>query len=183
MSEEQQIIQVEQEEGCPDLEGKYLTFRLGQEIYGLEILKVREIIGLMDVTEVPRTPSYVRGVINLRGKIIPVVDLRSKFGMEEVEDTELTCIVVVDVPYYSETILMATLVDTVSEVLDIDGKSIEPPPAFGDSVETSYIVGIAKRKNDVTILLNIDEVMRTSGIAQLMEGDASESQETEAVAA
>ena len=107
------------------LAGKYLTFKLVNEEYGLEILKVREIIGMMAITRVPRTPAFVRGVINLRGKVIPVIDLRSKFGMENVADTEETCIIVVDVSRNNDKLQIGILVDSVSEVLDIKGEDIE----------------------------------------------------------
>lgn len=148
--------------------GKYLTFRLDAEEYGLEILKVREIIGLMEITKVPRTPHYIRGVINLRGKVIPVLDLRSKFGMEVLADTEETCIIVVDVTNEEGSILMGILVDAVSEVLDIQENEIENPPTFGAEVDTRFILGIGKVKNSVKILLDIDKVLTTVDIS-LME--------------
>ncbi len=139
--------------------GKYLTFQLGPEVYGLEILKVREIIGLMDITPVPRTPSHIRGVINLRGKIIPVIDLRVKFSMERTADTERTCIIVVDLEQEVGTIQMGVLVDAVSEVLNFKPEQIEPAPSFGDGVRTNYIRGLAKAAGRVGILLNIEEVL------------------------
>ena len=129
--------------------GKYLTFRLAQEQYGLEILKVREIIGLMDLTKVPKTPHDIRGVINLRGKVIPVLDLRLKFGMEAKQDTEETCIIVVDIAGEDGSILMGILVDAVSEVLDIQSSEIEDAPTFGADVDTRFILGIGKVKNTV----------------------------------
>ncbi len=139
--------------------GKYLTFQLVDEEYGIEILKVKEIIGLMDITPVPRTPHYVRGVINLRGKIIPVIDLRMKFDMEMQENTPETCIIVVDVAGPKGIISIGLLVDAVSEVLDIEQKEIEGPPAFGSGIEVDYILGIAKVKTSVKILLDIDKVL------------------------
>ena len=146
-------------EKMTDMAGKYLTFQLSTEEYGIEILKVREIIGLMPITIVPRTPKYIRGVINLRGKIIPVIDLRVKFGMVPAKDTELTCIIVVDSHKNHELIQMGILVDTVSEVLDINEKEIEPPPSFGATVDSGFILGMAKVKQDVKILLNIEDVL------------------------
>lgn len=134
--------------------GKYLTFRLAEEEYGLEILKVREIIGIMDITTVPQMPAHVKGVINLRGKVIPVVDLRLKFGMEPAEYTEATCIVVVDVGT-----LVGVIVDTVQEVLDIEGAQIDPPPPLGVSVDTTFILGLGTVKEQVKILLDIDQVL------------------------
>ncbi|MCD6119114.1 purine-binding chemotaxis protein CheW [bacterium] len=141
------------------LAGKYLTFVLGGETYGLEILKVQEIIGLMDVTEVPQTPDFVRGVVNLRGKVIPVVDMHRKFGLTETDDTELTCIIVVQVVRESGAIVMGVIVDEVSEVLDIEGSQIEPPPSFGASVDTSFILGMGKVGDTVMMLLDLDRVL------------------------
>jgi len=146
---------------------KYLTFNLGGEQYGLEILKVREIIGLMDITKVPRTPGYVRGVINLRGKVIPVIDLRNKFGMEKVDDTDQTCIIVVDIVLEGNPIQMGIIVDSVSEVLDIVQDDIEDTPSFGTAVTTNFIKGIAKTRGGVKILLNIEEVLTKSEIISL----------------
>jgi len=134
--------------------GKYLTFSLAGEEYGLEILKVREIIGIMDITAVPRMPSHVKGVVNLRGKVIPVVDLRLKFGMESAEYTEATCIIVVDVGT-----LVGIIVDTVQEVLDIESAQIDPPPPLGASVDTTFILGMGKVRDEVLILLDINEVL------------------------
>ncbi len=134
--------------------GKYLTFSLAGEEYGLEILKVREIIGLMDITAVPQMPHYVKGVINLRGKVIPVVDLRAKFGMDAADYTEQTCVVVVDVGQ-----LTGVIVDTVQEVLDIDISQIDPAPPLGAGVDTSFVLGMGKVKDDVKILLDIDHVL------------------------
>jgi len=136
-------------------EGKYLTFALGREEYGLEILKVREIIGLMDITGVPQMPVYVKGVINLRGKVIPVIDLRLKFGMKELQYTGETCIIVLSV---NET-LMGIVVDRVCEVLDIPQGSIEPAPAFGANISTEFIIGMGKVGEKVKILLNIGKVL------------------------
>lgn len=135
--------------------GKYLTFVLADEIYGLEILKVREIIGMMSITDVPGTPGYVRGVINLRGKIIPVVDLRSKFGMPPTEETDETCIIVVDVG----GVEMGTVVDKVSEVLDISEQEITDTPAMGLDINADFILGMGKADDKVTILLDISRVL------------------------
>jgi purine-binding chemotaxis protein CheW len=138
-----------------DRAGKYLTFSLAGEEYGLEILKVREIIGMMAITAVPRTPGFIKGVINLRGKVIPVVDLRLKFGLEEGQRTDETCIIVVDVG----SIEMGIIVDKVSEVLNIAAGDIEDTPSFGTSVDTAFILGMGKAKGKVTILLSIDKVL------------------------
>ncbi|MDR2579124.1 MAG: chemotaxis protein CheW [Chitinispirillales bacterium] len=147
-----------------NLAGKYLTFRLVDEEYGLEILKVREIIGLLPITCLPRTPPFVRGVINLRGKVIPVIDLRKKFELDVTDDTDQTCIIVVDVTGESGTIQVGILVDSVSEVLDIRGEDIEEAPAFGASVDTAFILGMAKAKGGVKILLNIEKVLSPSDL-------------------
>lgn len=146
---------------------KYLTFSLGGEQYGIEILKVKEIIGMMDITKVPRTPNFVRGVINLRGKVIPVIDLRTKFGMENIADTEQTCIIVIDIIVDDNPIQMGIVVDSVSEVLDISRNDIEETPSFGTSVQTDFIKGIAKTKGGVKILLNIEEILSRGEIIAL----------------
>jgi len=147
--------------------GKYLTFKLSTEEYGLEILKVREIIGLMGITAVPRTPDYVRGVINLRGTIIPVVDLRKKFGMESTEETEQSCIIVVEVTKKDGSEVIGVFVDAVSEVLDIAKDDIEKTPSLGSGVNTDFILGMAKIKDSVKILLNVEKVLTTAEIADL----------------
>ncbi|MCO6437423.1 MAG: purine-binding chemotaxis protein CheW [Phycisphaerae bacterium] len=146
------------------LGGKYLTFLLGGEEYGLEILKVREIIGIMDITKVPQTPSFVEGVINLRGKVIPVIDLRAKFGLERIAYNEQTCIIVVDVGA-----LMGIIVDTVSEVHDIVSSDIEPAPSFGSSIDTSFILGMGKVKDTVKILLDIDRVLTQEELVRIAD--------------
>ena len=154
------------------LEGKkFLTFLMANEKYGLEILKVREIIGIMDVTPVPTTPAFVRGVINLRGKVIPVVDLRLKFGMDAKEDTQRTCIIVVHLTRESQEMIMGIIVDEVSEVLDIDQDQIEPPPSFGADIRTDFILGMGKVNQRVVTMLDIDRVLSEREIA-LVENSA-----------
>lgn len=142
-----------------DREGKYLSFALANEEYGLEILKVREIIGYMEITAVPQTPHFVKGVINLRGQVIPVIDLRSKFGMETTEVTDKTCIIVVEIDQEEKAFNTGIIVDHVQEVLDIAGDQIENAPQFGVSVQTDYILGMGKIGGSVKILLDIDKVM------------------------
>ncbi len=142
-----------------DKEGKYLTFALAHEEYGLEILKVREIIGYMDITAVPQTPHHVKGVINLRGQVIPVIDLRAKFGMETTEVTEETCIIVVETSQGGRKFSTGIVVDHVQEVLDIAGEGIEEAPQFGSSVDTDFILGMGKIGDTVKILLDIDKVL------------------------
>jgi purine-binding chemotaxis protein CheW len=142
------------------LAGKYMTFKLAQEEYGLEILKVREIIGLMEITRVPRTREFLRGVINLRGKVIPVVDLRLKFGMPRTEATDQTVIIVVQCAIESKDITMGILVDQVLEVLSIDAAQIEPPPSFGTgAIDTQFLLGVGKSEKRVIFLLDIGRVL------------------------
>jgi purine-binding chemotaxis protein CheW len=149
--------------------GKYLTFALGKEEYGLEILKVREIIGYMDITAIPQTPGYVRGVINLRGQVIPVIDLRAKFGMESTDKTEETCIIVVEINNGKNRFSTGIVVDRVSEVLDIADGNIENAPEFGSSVNTQFILGMGKVGDSVKILLDIDKVLQNSGCEELVQ--------------
>ncbi len=149
-------------------EGKYLTFALGPEEYGLEILKVREIIGYMDITAVPQTPEYVRGVINLRGQVIPVVDLRAKFGMATAETTDQTCIIVVEISQSGRKFNTGIVVDHVQEVLDIAGDAIEDAPQFGSNVETDFILGMGKIGDTVKILLDIDRVLASDELTSFL---------------
>jgi purine-binding chemotaxis protein CheW len=142
-----------------DKEGKYLTFALANEEYGLEILKVREIIGYMEITAVPQTPHYIKGVINLRGQVIPVVDLRAKFGIETTDVTDETCIIVVEIARGDRNFNTGIIVDHVQEVLDITGSAIEDTPQFGASVNTDFILGMAKVGDSVKILLDINRVL------------------------
>ncbi|HDY68154.1 MAG: chemotaxis protein CheW [Candidatus Scalindua sediminis] len=138
-------------------EGKFLTFVLGNEEYGIEILKVREIIGIMEITPVPQTPDYMKGVINLRGKVIPIIDLRLKYSMPEVEHTKETCIIVAEVG----TAQVGIIVDSVSEVTDIKGEDIEQAPNFGQEIDTNFIMGLGKTKKKIIILLDIEGVLTT----------------------
>ena len=148
-----------------DIEGKFLTFVLGEEIYGIEILKASEIIGLMDITTVPQTPDYMKGVINLRGKVIPVIDLRKKFSMQEGVHTQETCVIVVEVNGSS----IGLIVDSVSEVSDITGEEIENAPSFGQGIDTSFIMGLGKVKDKIIILLDIDTVLSTEELEMVEE--------------
>ena len=148
------------------LEGQYLSFTLGSEVFGLPILSVQEIIGLMPVTRVPRTPDYVRGVINLRGKVIPVIDLRIKFGMKNEEDTPRTCIIVVQAKFDSQSIVMGFIVDEVSEVLEISAEQIEPPPTFGDTAAVEFIVGMGKVGQKVIMLLDVARILSATELAE-----------------
>ncbi len=135
--------------------GKFLTFFLGKEEYAIEILKVQEIIGLMAITPVPSMPEYIRGVLNLRGKIIPVMDLRSRFGFSAVDDTEETCIVVVQESQFR----MGIVVDKVSEVADIASSQIDDMPSFGSGAKNDYLAGIGKLEDSVKLLLDVSRVL------------------------
>ncbi len=141
--------------------GKYLVFHLGLEEFGTEVLKVREIMGLQDITGVPQVPPYVKGVINLRGKVIPVVDLRLKFGLPPEEYTPRTCIVVVRIEQEGEFLMIGMIVDGVVEVLSLTEADIEDTPDFGTGVVTPFLKGMAKIKGKVKILLDIDQVLST----------------------
>lgn len=147
--------------------GKYLVFHLGREEFGIRVLKVREIMGVQEITAVPQTPPHVKGVINLRGKVIPVVDLRLKFGLPEVEYTQRTCIIVVQVQTETRSMMMGTVVDGVAEVLNLAASDIEDTPDFGQGVPTPYLLGLAKVKGKVKILLDIEQVLRSQELQGL----------------
>lgn len=148
-------------------EGKYLTFTLAGEEYGIGILKVREIVGMMNITRIPQTPPYVKGVVNLRGKVIPVVDLRLKFGIEAMDYTDRTCIIVVEIVGTAKDIPMGVVVDAVSEVINIRQSDIEETPNFGTRIDTNYILGMAKTNGGVKILLDIDRVLSAAEVTAL----------------
>jgi purine-binding chemotaxis protein CheW len=152
-------------------EGKYLTFSLAGEEYGIGIRKVKEIIGMMAVTRIPQAPSCVKGVVNLRGKVIPVVDLRLKFGLGEGVHTEITCIIVVEVARDGSKLPIGIIVDSVSEVLNIRGGDIEDTPDFGGSLDTRFILGLAKLGSGVKILLDIDRVLCSVDLADQNTAD------------
>lgn len=141
------------------LGGKYMTFKLALEEYGLEILKVRDVIGLMEITRVPKTSEFIRGVINLRGNVIPVVDLKVKFGMPKTELAEQTVIIVVQFSAADRELTMGILVDEVLEVLNITDDRIEPPPDFGSNFDTGFILGVGKSEKRVIFLLDIGKIL------------------------
>ena len=147
--------------------GKYLTFSLAEEEYGIGILKVKEIIGMMAITSVPRTPDFVKGVVNLRGKVIPVVDLRLKFDMESIPYSDRTSIIVVEIGSDSKIVYIGIVVDSVSEVLNVRKEEIEEPPTFGTKLDTDYILGMAKMEGGIKILLDIDKVLSAHEIHTL----------------
>lgn len=149
----------QEEQASSAREGKYLTFTLAGEDYGIGILTTKEIIGMIPITPVPRTPTFVKGVINLRGKVIPVLDLRLRFGVEARDYTDRTCIVVVEIEGSAGRIMMGVVVDSVSEVLNIKGEEIEDTPSFGSKMDAEYILGMAKIGKGVKILLDIDRVL------------------------
>jgi purine-binding chemotaxis protein CheW len=156
---------------------QYLTFKLGDEVFALDISKVREVLDFTTVTKVPRTPDFMRGVINLRGSVVPVVDLRLKFGMTVTEQTVNTCIIIVEVSVDGETTVLGTLADSVQEVLDLDPDHIEPAPKIGTRLNTEFIKGMGKHNDGFIIILDIDRVFSTSELAlvqmEQMETDNS----------
>lgn len=166
--EESSEIREQTENAMKQREGKYLTFTLSDEEYGIGILKIKEIIGMMTVTTVPQTPEFVKGVINLRGKVIPVIDLRLRFGMEPMDYTERTCIIVVEIDGTVGTVQIGIVVDSVSEVLNIKTDEIDDTPTFGTKLNTDYILGMAKMEGGVKILLDINRVLK-AGEVELLE--------------
>jgi purine-binding chemotaxis protein CheW len=147
--------------------GKYLTFQLASEEFGIRVLKVREIMGLQEITAVPQTPAHVKGVINLRGKVVPVVDLRLKFGLPAAEYTQRTCIIVTQIQGEGGPVSIGIVVDGVSEVLNLTAQEIEDTPDFGDETGVRYLLGMAKVKGKVKILLDIDQVLSTQELNHL----------------
>src|SRR6476620_462380 len=149
--------------------GKYLTFQLSNEEFGIRVLKVREIMGLQEITAVPQTPAHIKGVINLRGKVVPVIDLRLKFGLPGAEYTQRTCIIVTQVHGDTGAIMMGVVVDGVSEVLNLTGPEIEDTPDFGENTAGKYLLGMAKVKGKVKILLDIDQVLSSQDLRGLSD--------------
>jgi purine-binding chemotaxis protein CheW len=144
---------------------QYLTFKLDDEVFALDITKVREVLDFTTVTRVPRTPEFMRGVINLRGSVVPVVDLRLKFGLSKTEKTVNTCIIIVEVKVDEETTVLGALADSVQEVMDLEPGHIEPAPKIGTRLNTEFIKGMGKRDDRFVILLDIDKVFSTSELA------------------
>jgi purine-binding chemotaxis protein CheW len=151
--------------------GKYLTFLLAEEEYGLPIKKVKEIIGIMDITHIPKTPEYVRGVINLRGKIIPVMDLRLKFGLESKEYNPRTCIIVIEIENQEIRRQIGIIVDTVSEVVNVQQGEIEPPPQYGVGAQEAegFLLGLGKVKGKVILLLDTHKVFGSGDLILVKE--------------
>lgn len=149
--------------------GKYLTFKLGEELYAVDIMKVQEIIGMQSVIKIPKTPHYVRGMINLRDRVIPVIDLRLKFDMEHKEDTRRTCIIVVQVAIETRQVILGAVVDEVSEVIDLAQDDLQPAPSFGSALDTHMIIGIGRTKEKVIMLLDADTLLSSEEIFSLKE--------------
>ncbi len=147
--------------------GKYLTFRLKNESYGIQVLKIREIIRLQPITPVPQMPAYIKGVLNLRGKIIPVIDLRVKFGLENISDADHNCIIVVKIETQRTSSQIGLIVDAVEEVLNISASEIEAAPDFGTALDTAFILGLAKIKGSVKTILDIDRVLTEETLSAL----------------
>ena len=147
--------------------GKFLTFTLGNEEYGIPIQKVKEIIGIMDITNIPKTPLFIKGVINLRGKIIPVMDLRLKFGLDEKAYNQRTCIIVVEISITENKRMMGIVVDTVSEVVNIQNSEIEPPPQYSAHDDNEFLTGMGKVKGKVILLLEIEQVLTSEELVLL----------------
>ena len=146
---------------------QYLTFKLADEIFAFDVAKVREILELVSITKVPQTPDYMRGVINLRGSVVPVIDLRLSFGMQSSEQTVNTCIIVVEVSLDGETIVLGILADSVQEVVEMEPNQIEPPPKLGTRLNTEFIKGMGKVDNDFVMILEIDKVFSAKQLSEL----------------
>jgi len=151
---------------------QYLTFKLGEEVYAVDISKVREVLDFTSVTKVPRTPDFMRGVINLRGSVVPVVDLRLKFGMSSTEKTVNTCVIILEVRVDSETTILGALADSVQEVIDLESEHIEPAPRIGTKLRTEFIAGMGKQNDKFLILLDIDKIFSTEELSLVQEGQA-----------
>ena len=152
---------------------QYLTFRLDQEIFALDITKVREVLDLTTMTKVPRTPDFMRGVINLRGSVVPVVDLRLKFGMSATESSVNTCIIITEVQVDCETVVLGALADAVQEVLDLDANSIVPPPRIGTKLRTEFIKGMGRQNDRFIIILDVDKVFSSEELTTVRQDEAA----------
>jgi purine-binding chemotaxis protein CheW len=141
---------------------QYLTFKLRDEVFALDIGKVREVLDFTTVTKVPQTPDFMRGVINLRGNVVPVVDMRLKFGLSMTEKTVNTCVIITEIDVDGETTVVGAMADSVQEVLDLEPEQIEPPPRIGTKLNTDFIMGMGKHNDQFIMILNIDKVF--SGI-------------------
>lgn len=156
---------------------QYLTFKLGEEVFALEISKVREVLDFTTITKVPRTPDFMRGVINLRGNVVPVVDMRMKFGMSETETTVNTCIIIVEIELDDETTVLGALADSVEEVIELGSEQVEPPPKMGTRLKTEFIKGMGKRDEHFIIILDIDRVFSSIELSLVQEAGEEQLQE------
>lgn len=159
---------------------QYLTFRLGQEVFGIDVAKVREVLDLTTITAIPRTPDFTRGVINLRGAVVPVVDLRLCFEMSKTESTRNTCIVVVEVMLDNEAAVIGALADSVEEVIDLEPEQIEPAPRIGTRIRTDFIRGMGKRDVQFIMILDIDRVFSVNELAAMRGQETAPEAETAA---
>ena len=148
---------------------QYLTFKLEEEIFALDISKVREVLDFTTITKVPRTPEFMRGVINLRGNVVPVVDMRLKFGMTKTENTVNTCIIIVEINLDGETTVLGALADAVQEVIELESGQIEPAPKIGTRLTTDFIQGMGKRDEGFIIILDIDRVFSADELSLVQE--------------
>jgi purine-binding chemotaxis protein CheW len=160
--------------------GKFLTFLLDQEIYGIPIKKAREIIGVMEITHIPKTKAYIKGVINLRGKIIPIIDLRLKFGMIEKPYTDRTCVIVIEIGTQEGRRLVGVAVDTVAEVVNIQKGEIELPPDYDAQIEGDFLAGIGKLKEKVVMILDIEKVLSREELSYFKHELSEEDERIEA---
>lgn len=151
---------------------QYLTFKMAEEIFAFDVAKVREILELIPITKVPQTPEFMRGVINLRGSVVPVIDLRLNFGMRCTEDTVNTCIIVVEVNLNGEPIVLGVLADSVQEVVEMEPDLIEPPPKLGTRLKTEFIKGMGKVEDNFVMILDIDKVFSADELIDLQGGTA-----------
>jgi purine-binding chemotaxis protein CheW len=152
---------------------QYLTFKLDEEIFALDISKVREVLDFTTITKVPRTPAFMRGVINLRGSVVPVVDMRLKFGMPATEKTVNTCIIIVEISLDGETTVLGALADSVQEVMDLEPDQIEPAPKIGTRLRTDFIRGMGKRDSNFIMILDIDKVFSSDELATVEKAGTS----------
>jgi purine-binding chemotaxis protein CheW len=150
---------------------QFLTFRLGDEVFALDISKVREVLDFTTVTKVPRTPEFMRGVINLRGSVVPVVDLRLKFGMTRTENSVNTCVIITEVTVDGDTTVLGALADSVQEVLDLDAEHIAPAPRIGSKLRTEFIRGMGKRNDQFIIILDVDKVFSADELSLVKQDE------------
>ncbi len=159
----------------------YLTFGLGEEIFAVDVANVREVLDLTEVTRVPRTPDYMKGVINLRGGVVPVVDMRIKFGLPEREKTVDTCIIVTEVELDGESTVIGALADSVQEVFELADGDIEPPPTLGMRLSSNFVRGMGKRDNQFIIILDVNRIFSTQELVHLHQGQEKEGESEEIV--